>query len=78
MMLNIEGYKKIVRKCRRRQKTYSDNLQILLQGRRDNPIHEVAFNELIENLKERNTHLLDCERSVNRTLFMDENSDRSH
>ena len=23
---------------------YSDNLQILLQGRRDNPIHEVAFN----------------------------------
>ena len=31
------------------------NLQILLQGRQDNPIHEVAFNELIENLKERNT-----------------------
>ena len=57
--------------------TYSDNLQILLQGKRDNPIHEVAFNELIENLKERNTHLLG-ERSVNRTLFMDENSDRSH
>ena len=46
MMLNIEGYKKIVRKCRRRQKTYSDNLQILLQGREDNPLHEVAFNEL--------------------------------
>ena len=54
MMLNIQGYKKFVRKCRR-QKTYSDNLQILLQGRRDNPIHEVAFNELIENLKKRNT-----------------------
>ena len=77
MMLNIEGYKEFVRKCRR-QKTYCDNLQILLQGRRDNPIHEVAFNELIENLKERNTHLLDCGRSVNRTLFMDENSDSSH
>jgi hypothetical protein len=31
---------------------------------------------------ERNTlwsnTMLDCERSVNRTLFMDENSDRSH
>ena len=76
MMLNIEGYKKFVRKCRRQQ-TYCDNLQILLQGRQDNPIHEVAFNELIENLNERNTHLLG-ERSVNRTLFMDENSDRSH
>ena len=81
MMLNIEGYKKFVRKCRR-QKTYSDNLQILLQGRRDNPIHEVAFNELIENLKKRNTiwsnTMLDRERSVTRTLFMDDNSDRSH
>ena len=54
MMLNIEGYKKFVRKCRRQQ-TYCDNLRILLQGRQDNPIHEVAFNELIENLKERNT-----------------------
>ena len=53
-MLNIEGYKKFVRKCRRQQ-TYYDNLRILLQGRQDNPIHEVAFNELIENLKERNT-----------------------
>ena len=53
MMLNIDGYKKFVRKCRRQQ-TYCDNLQILLQGRQDNPIHEVAFNELIENLKKRN------------------------
>ena len=80
-MLNIEGYKKFVRKCRR-QKTYCDNLRILLQGRQDNPIHEVAFNELIENLKKRNTiwsnTMLDCERSVTRTLFMDENSDRNH
>jgi hypothetical protein len=67
MMLNIEGYKKIVRKyCR--QKTYCDNLQILLQGRRDNPIHAVAFNELIENLKERNTIWSN----------MNENSDRNH
>ena len=56
--------------------------QILCQGRKDNPVHEVAFNELIENLKEKNTTwsntMLDCERSVSRTLFMDENSDRSH
>ena len=70
-----------VRKCRK-QGTYAQNLQILYQGRQDNPLHEVAFNELIENLKERNTlwsnTMLDCERSVNRTLFMDENSDRSH
>jgi hypothetical protein len=45
-----------------------------LQGRRDNPIHEVAFNELIENLKKRNTiwsnTMLDCERSVTKdTLY---------
>jgi len=76
MMLNIQGYKKFVRKCRKKP-TYTHNLQILLQGRQDNPLHEAAFNELIENLNERNTHLLG-ERSVNRTLFMDENSDRSH
>ena len=38
------------------------------QGRRDNPIHEVAFNELIENLKERNTIWSN----------MIENSDRNH
>ena len=44
-------------------------LQILLQGRRDNPIHEVAFNELIENLKERNTIW---------SNMMNENSDRNH
>jgi hypothetical protein len=78
MMLNIEGYKKFVRKCRK-QTTYRLNLQILCQGRKDNPVHEVAFNELIENLKEKNTTwsktMLDCERSVSRTLFMDENSD---
>ena len=60
-------YKKFVRKCRRQQ-TYCDNLQILLQGRQDNPIHEVAFNELIENLKERNTIWSN----------MNENSDRNH
>ena len=45
--------------------------------------HEVAFNELIEKKKKKNTTwsntMLDCERSVSRrTLFMDENSDRSH
>ena len=67
MMLNIEGYKKFVRKWRR-QKTYCDNLRILLQGRQDNPIHEVAFNELIEDLKERNTIWSN----------MNENSDRNH
>jgi hypothetical protein len=76
MVLNIDGYKKWVRKCRK-QATYRHNLQILCQGREDN-LHEVAFNELIENLKEKNTTwsntMLDCERSV----FMDENSDRSH
>ena len=48
--------------------SYCDNLQILLQGRQDNPIHEVAFNELIENLKERNTIWSN----------MNENSDRNH
>ena len=46
MMLNIQGYKKIVRKCRKKP-TYTHNLQILLQGRQDNPLHEAAFNELI-------------------------------
>ena len=38
------------------------------QGRQDIPIHEVAFNELIENLKERNTIWSN----------MNENSDRNH
>jgi hypothetical protein len=49
-MLNIEGYKKFVRKCRK-QATYRHNLQILCQSRKDNPLHKVAFNELIKNLK---------------------------
>ena len=48
---------------------FKNILQILLQGRRDNPIHEVAFNELIENLKERNTIW---------SNMMNENSDRNH
>ena len=81
MVLNIEGYKKLVRKCRK-QATYRHNLQILCQGREDNPLHTDAFNELIENLKEKNTTwsktMLNYERSVSRTLFMDENSDRDH
>ena len=51
---------------------------IFIVCRRDNPIHEVAFNELIENLKKRNTlwsnTMLDCERSVTRTLFTKINS----
>ena len=65
MMLNIEGYKKFVRKCRKKG-TYRHNLQILCQGRKDNPLHKVAFNKLIENLKKKNTiwsnTMLDCER----------------
>ena len=81
MVLNIEGYKKWVRKCRK-QATYRHNLRILCQGREDNPLHTDAFNELIENLKEKNTTwsktMFNYERSVSRTLFMDENSDRGH
>ena len=53
MVLNIEGYKKWVSKCRK-QATYRHNLQILCQGREDNPLHTDAFNELIENQKEKN------------------------
>jgi hypothetical protein len=78
MVLNIERYKKWVRKCRKLA-TYRHNQQILCQGREDNPLHTDAFNELIENLKEKNTiwskTMLNYERSVSRTLFMDENSD---
>ena len=49
-------------------------------GREDNPVHTDAFNDvLIKNLKEKNPiwsrTTLDCERSVSRTLFMEENSD---
>ena len=78
MVLNIDGYKKWVRKCRK-QVTYRHNLGILCQGREDNPIHTDAFNELIENLKEKNptwnktTSIYD--RPVTRSLFMGENSD---
>ena len=78
MVLNIEGYKKWVRKYRK-QATFRHNLAILYQGREDNPLHTDAFNELIENLKEKNTTwsktMFNCERSVSRTLFVDENSE---
>ena len=50
-----------------------------VKGREDNPLHTDAFNELIENLKEKNTTwnktTFNCERSVSRTLFTEENSD---
>ena len=52
-MININGYKKWVRKCRK-EHTYRRNLRILCQGREDKPLlHTDAFNELIENLKEK-------------------------
>ena len=78
MVININGYKKWARKCLR-QLTYRHNMRILCQGREDNPLHTDAFDVLIENLKEKNPiwsrTTLDCERSVSRTLFMEENSD---
>ena len=59
--------------------TYRHNLGILCQGREDNPLHTDAFNELIETLKKKNPvwnrTTLNYERSVSRTLFMEENSD---
>ena len=59
--------------------TYRHNLGILCQGREDNPIHTDAFNELIENLKEKNPTwnktTFNYERPVTRILFMEENSD---
>ena len=77
-MINISGYKKWARKCLR-QLTYRHNMMILCQGREGNPLHTDAFNVLIKNLKEKNPiwskTTLDCERSVTRTLFMEENSD---
>ena len=81
MVLNIDGYKKWVRKCCKRA-TYRHNLGILYQGREDNPLLTDVFNELIENLKEKNTTwsktMFNRERSVSRTLFKHENSDRGH
>ena len=81
MVININGYKKWARKCRK-QLTYRHKLRILCQGREDNPLHTDAFNELIENLKEKNLTWNTTETvngsSVSRTLFMDENSDRDH
>ena len=78
MVININGYKKWARKCLR-QFTYKRNMMILCQGREDNPIYRCSFNVLIKNLKEKNPiwskTTLDCERSVTRTLFMEENSD---
>ena len=59
--------------------TYRHNLGILCQGREGNPIHTDVFNELIENLKEKNPTwnkaTFNYERPVTRTLFMEENSD---
>ena len=78
MVISINGYKKLARKCPR-QITYKHDMKILCQGREDNPVHTDAFNVLIKNLKEKNPiwsrTTLDCERSVSRTLFMEENSD---
>ena len=78
MATNIYGYKKLARKCPR-QITYKHNMKILCQGREDSPVRIGAFNVLIKNLKEKNPiwsrTTLDCERSVTRTLFMEENSD---
>ena len=52
-------------------------MMILCQGREDNPLHTDAFIVLIINLKDPiwSKTTLDCERSVTRTLFMEENSD---
>ena len=78
MLVNINGYKKLARKCPKRI-TYMHNMKILCQSREHNPRHKKAFNVLIKNLKEKNPiwsrTTLDCERSVSRTLFMEENSD---
>ena len=75
MVINIDGYKKWVRKCRK-QTTFRHNLAILYQGREDNPLHTDAFNELIENLKEKNITwgitMLNCERSVSKTYSTSE------
>jgi hypothetical protein len=56
MVININGYKKWVRKCRK-QLIYRHNLRILYHGREDNPLHTDAFHELIENLKEKNSNM---------------------
>ena len=56
MVININGYKRWVRKCRKRS-TYGNNLRILCQGREDNPLHTDAFNELIENLKRKKSNM---------------------
>ena len=59
--------------------SHKRNMMILCQGREDNPIHTDAFNVLIKNLKEKNPiwsrTTLNWERSITRTLFMEENSD---
>ena len=55
MVININGYKRWVWKCRKRS-TYGNSLRILRQGREDNPLHTDAFNELIENLKKEIQH----------------------
>jgi len=78
MVINTNGYKRWARKCSRHI-TYKRNMRILCQGREDNPAHTDAFNVLIKNLKEKKSiwgwTTLDCERSVTRTLFMEENSE---
>jgi hypothetical protein len=76
VVININGYKKWAKKCIK-QLTYRHNMMILCQGREDNPLHTDAFIVLIINLKDPiwSKTTLDCERSVTRTLFMEENSD---
>ena len=69
--------------CKPHSDIIYDMIAILYQeGREDNPLHTDAFNELIENLKEKNltwnTTETENESSVSRTLFMEENSDGNH
>ena len=81
MLVNINGYKKLARKCPKRI-TYMHNMKTLCQDREHNPIHKKAFNVLIKNLKEKNPiwssrTTLNCKRSITtRTLFMEENSNQ--
>ena len=51
------------------------HVKILCQGREDNPVHEKAFNVLIEKNPIWSRNTLYCEHSITRTLFMEENSD---
>ena len=79
MVRNIKVYNKHVKK-HRKELNYIKALWALRDGRNTNPVHKVAFDSLISDLKKKNPHWdrksVDEHGSTSRALFNGENTER--